>query len=66
MDGSHYQIIAATLSGERPIDEHTHTSLAVLMERLEDIKSHGGLFAGVEFSGHAQGLRQRCEPLPVG
>ena len=66
MDGSHYQIIAATLSGQRPVDEHTHTSLAVLTERLECVKSHGGLFAGVQFSPQMKRLRQRCEPLPVG
>ena len=66
MDGSHYQIIAATLSGHRPVDEHTQTALAVLTERLEDTKSHGGLYAGVEFSGHVNRLRQHCEPLPVG
>ena len=66
MDGSHYHIVAATLSGHRPLDEHTHTSLAVLTERLENVKSHGGLFAGVELSDHVQKLRQRCEPLPVG
>ncbi len=66
MDGSHYQIIAGTLTGRRPIDEQTHTSLAVLTERLEFVKSHGGLFAGVEFSPQMKSLRQRCEPLPVG
>ncbi|MBN1360911.1 MAG: hypothetical protein JW993_09975 [Sedimentisphaerales bacterium] len=66
MDTSHYQIIGATLSGRRPVDEHTHTSLAVLTERLEGVKSHGGLFAGVAFSGDAERLRQRCEALPVG
>ncbi len=63
---SYYEIIAAALSGRRPLDEHTHTSLAVLTERLEDVKGHGGLFAGVELSDHMQRLRQRCEPLPVG
>ena len=66
MDGSHYQIVAATLAGDRPIDERTHNSLAILTERLESIKSHGGLFAGVEFSPHARSLKHSCEPLPVG
>jgi hypothetical protein len=66
MDGSHYQIIADTLAGRRPVDEQTHTSLAVLTERLECVKSHGGLFAGVAFSPHVRKLGQRCEPLPVG
>jgi hypothetical protein len=66
MDGSHYQIIADTLAGRRPFDEHTHRSLAVLTERLEYVKSHGGLFAGVAFSPRMKSLRQRCKPLPVG
>lgn len=66
MDGTHYQIMTATLAGRRPIDDHTHMSLAVLKERLDDVRSHGGLFAGIEFSGHVKALKQRCEPLTVG
>jgi hypothetical protein len=66
MDATHYQIVTEALTGRRPMDDHTYTSLAVLTERLGNIKSHGGLFAGVEFSGHVKTLRQRCEPLPVG
>ena len=66
MDASHYQLLAATLAGRRPVDEQTHASLAILTERLECVKSHGGLFAGVEFSPQMKSLRQRCEPLPVG
>jgi hypothetical protein len=66
MDGSHYQLLAATLAGHRSVDEQTHASLAILTERLEYVKSHGGLFAGVEFSPQMKRLRQRCEPLPVG
>jgi len=66
MDSSHFQIIGASFAGQRPADDHTQASLAILTERLEDVRSHGGLFAGIEFSDHALKLRQRCEPLSVG
>jgi len=66
MDGSYYQIVARTLVGERPVDERTHASVAVLAERLERLKGQGGPFAGVEFSPHFQALRQRSEPVSVG
>ena len=65
MNGSPYQLIGATFAGRRPIDDHTQASLAILTERLEDVRSHGGLFAGIEFSDHALKLQQRCEPLSV-
>ena len=66
MDGSYYQIIARTLAGERPADEQTDASVAILAERMERLKSHGGLFNGIEFSPHVQRLRQRSEPMSVG
>ena len=66
MDGSYYQIVARTLAGERPVDEQAHASIAVLAERLERLKSHGGLFSGIEFSPHLQRLQQRSEPVSVG
>ena len=66
MDGSYCQIVARTLAGERPFDEQSQASVAVLAERLERLKSHGGLFAGVEFSPYVQRLRQRSDPISVG
>jgi len=66
MDGSYCQIVARTLAGEQPFDEQAQASVAVLAERLERLKSHGGLFAGVEFSPHLQQLRSRSEPVFVG
>ncbi len=66
MDGSYYRIVAGTLAGERPVDEQTRVSMTVLAERLERLKSHGGLFADIEFSPHLQRLRQRAEPVSVG
>lgn len=66
MDGSYCQIVARTLAGERPFDEQSQASVAVLAERLERLKSHGGLFADVEFSPYLQQLQPRSEPLFVG
>ena len=66
MDGSYYQIISRTLAGVRPADERTEASVAVLAERMERLRSHGGLFAGIEFSPHVQRLRQGSKPMPVG
>ena len=66
MDNSYCQVVARTLAGERPVDEQTHASVAILGERLERLKEHGGLFAGVEFSPHVRQLRQRSEPVSVG
>ena len=66
MDGSYCKVVARTLAGERPVDEQTHASVAILGERLERLRAHGGLFAGVEFSPHVQRLRQRSEPVSVG
>jgi hypothetical protein len=63
MDGSYYQIVARTLKGDRPVDEQTQTSVAVLAERLERLKGQGGLFANIEFSPHVQQLREHSESL---
>jgi len=65
MDGCYCQVVARTLAGERPVDEHTHASVAILGERLEHLKEHGGLFAGIEFSPHVQRLQQHSEPISV-
>lgn len=65
MDGRYYQIVARTLAGERSVDEQTHASVAVLAERLERLKSHGGLFAGIEFSPDLQRMRERSESISV-
>jgi len=65
MDGSHCQIVANTLAGDRPVDEHTFASVAVLTERLDRLKSQGGFFSGVEFSPHVEKLKQHSEPLSI-
>ncbi len=66
MDQSHCQVVAGTLKGQRPVDEQTHASLSVLAERLERLRSQGGLFSAIEFSPHARRLQARCEAVSVG
>jgi len=66
MEGSHCQIVAGTLAADRPVDEQTFASVAVLAERLDFLKARGPLFAGIEFSPHVDRLRQRSEPVSVG
>ena len=43
-------IMNKSLNGERDIDEQTFTSLDILTERLEKVKSLGGVFADIGFS----------------
>lgn len=66
MNGSHCQVVARTLSGQRPIDEQTHASLSVLTERLGRLRSQGGLFSAIEFSPHVKKLKRRVAPVSVG
>lgn len=66
MNGSHCQVVARTLTGQKPIDEQTHASLSVLTGRLERLRSHGGLFSAIEFSPDVQKLKRRFEPVSVG
>jgi len=64
MDGL-FRILGRSLSGERPVDEQTHASVAVLNERLEHLKKHSGLFAGIEFSPDVEALRRHTPAMTV-
>ena len=61
----HYQVVGASLSGKRPVDEQTYASVAALSERLERLRQ-SPLFAGVTFSPHVERLRQHAEAVAVG
>ncbi len=52
-------IMNKSLNGERDIDEQTFTSLNILTERLEKVKSLGGMFADVEFSQNIRKLAKK-------
>jgi len=56
----HCQVVGASLTGRRPVDEQTYASVAVLSERLERLRQ-SPLFAGVKFSRQAETLRRHAE-----
>jgi len=56
----HCQIVGASLSGKRPVDDKTYASVAALSDRLERLRQ-SPLFAGVTFSPEVEQLRQRAE-----
>jgi len=51
-----YKAVRDCISGERPADEVSLSSIAVLSERLERLKKCSSLFSGVSFSDQAQEL----------
>ncbi len=56
----HCQVVGASLSGKRPVDDETFASVAVLSDRLERLRQ-SPLFAGVTFSPQVEQLRQHAE-----
>lgn len=56
----HCQVVGASLSGKRPVDDKTYASVAVLSDRLERLRQ-SPLFAAVTFSPQAEQLRQQAE-----
>jgi hypothetical protein len=61
----HCQIVGESLMGERPADEQTCASMAILADRLERLKRSSDLFAGVAFSPYAQRMRRHAEAMAV-
>jgi len=58
----HFKVVTDSLSGTRPIDEETFSSVAVLAQRLETLKRTGPLFDDVTFSQEAEELAV-CEMI---
>jgi hypothetical protein len=61
----HYRIVHEALAGERPVDEETFNSLAVLNERLDQLKRIDKVFSGVVFSPHVEKLKGCKTAMPV-
>ena len=61
----HCQIVGESLMGERPVDEQTCASMAILADRLERLKRSSDLFAGVSFSPYVQRMRRHAEAMAV-
>jgi len=60
------RIVAASLAGERPVDEQTHTAMAILSDRLERLKQSSNLFAEIGFSPHVKKLQKQAEAFVMG
>lgn len=65
MEYDHCKIVAESLSGQRAVDEQTSASLAVLSDRLEQVKKLGGAFSNVSFSPDANELARQKSPAVV-
>jgi len=61
-----WQVVSKGLSGGRPADEQTLTSLAILGERLERLKRVHPALSAVEFSPHVRELSRRAGAVAVG
>ena len=61
----HCRIVGESLTGERPVDEQTCASLAILAERLERLKQSSSLFAGVTFSPYVQKMNRHAQAVAV-
>ena len=64
-DGNHCRIVRDGLSGERAVDEQTFASLAVLEERLEQLKKLDKIFSGVEISPNLKKLKKQRKAVAI-
>ncbi len=62
---NHHQVVSRSLAGQRPIDEQTFASLAVLSDRLSRLKKLDRLFSSIEFSQDVKTLKGRVNAVPV-
>ena len=65
VDLNHYQVVNSCLQGERPVNEQTLASLAILNERLNRVRQTHGVFSGIEFSSAVKYLQKSNHPVPV-
>ena len=61
----HCRIVRESLVGDRPVDEQTGVSMAILADRLERLKKSSDLFAGVAFSPYVQKMRRHAEAMAL-
>ena len=59
METDHCRIVTQSLSGRRSADEQTFSSIAVLSDRLDQLKKMHRAFVDVEFSPEVQALSQQ-------
>jgi hypothetical protein len=66
VDSNHCRIVRDTLSGKRAADEQTFASLAILGERLEQLKKFNEIFGSVGFSPVIEKLIEQKSAVAVG
>ncbi|RKY11894.1 MAG: hypothetical protein DRP65_02885 [Planctomycetota bacterium] len=59
---NHFEVITKSLTGDRPTDEETFSSTAVLAQRLERLKRSNPLFEKIDFSEQVEELAL-CEMI---
>jgi hypothetical protein len=64
-DLNHCRIVQDSLASERPIDEQTFDSLAVLCERLERLKKVSKSCTNIEFSPAVEQLKSQGSTVAV-
>jgi len=62
----HREIIKDSLTGKRTIDEQTMASVAVLDERLQQVRKLGGRFASISFSSAVEQLKTCPSKVAIG
>ncbi len=65
MDSNHCQVVRDSIVGERAIDEQTFASLAVLNERLEQLRKLDKVFSDVAFSSAVEKLKAQSNKVLV-
>lgn len=64
-DLNHHEVVSSCLQGERPVDEQTLASLAILSDRLDRLRQTHGAFSGIKFSTAVKDLQKRNHPIAV-
>ena len=59
METEHCEIVVESLSGKRGTDEQTFSSIAVLSDRLDQLKKTHRAFVDIEFSPEVQALSEQ-------
>ena len=57
--------VSDCINGRKPIDEGVLASVAILSDRLENLKRTSNLFAGVSFSDDVEALAQCHLPTAI-
>jgi len=65
-ESTHFGIVRSSVNGDRRVDEKTFASVAVLSERLEQLRALDEAFEGVSFSPAVEALRGRPNAVAVG